>query len=234
VFGGERKMKDLYLHKLSDNEYAIFGEIKYTNHEYKSVIVDGEKYSKTVLVDAVMNMEQEYKKGELQKVTTNFLHSFGESEITLYYKKWMYSHTMQDLARYEWSTNEYVYFLKFIDFYKLLPPKLYEHKQRFKTYNNHEILFTGKADIYGKSPCFYFLVTGYGFNNYVMMELNYTQVVEYNIPKNKLKHNLMNYRWQSWVNKLILDTYPNEDFKKVHLITKFIEETKFLYQKKQI
>jgi len=214
-------MNDLYLHKLSDNEYAIFGKKEYCYDNYSSVEIDGKTYTNRENIDAIMDMEEEYKKGKLNKITTNFLHYFGEKEITLYYKVWAYGSTIWGFARTEWSQNEMANYIMFLQEYKLLPKCINE-------------LYIGKGgSVYTYDiPKFELNILSYGYNNFVIMDIQYQYIVKYNIPRRLIESNL-NRLLGTWKHELLLNEYPESEDLKIKQIQKFLGKTEFIYYREK-
>lgn len=197
----------LYLHKISDTEYAIFGKRQMCSDVHKTVTVDGIEYSRTDREEYICDMEEEYNKGKLKKFKTDFLETFGYSEITLHYMEFQYSNSLERFYRYEMSSNPEIYFLQFLDGSKLLPNKISLSVGKETSWWSRE-----------KKPMFEYVIKAYGYNNYVTMEIGYHDIVRYNLPKNRIHSNKHGRFRDNW----ILDDYSHiKD--KTKWLTKYLE-----------
>jgi hypothetical protein len=150
-------MRNLFFKKISDNEFTIGGTIDITERKIKSVVVDGETYTKTEMVDKTVDVSElekyNWHKYDIEFDFFNLKYVFHEYQgfnyqsLSQMYSKFTVS-SNQCVARYEILFNEGVLDKRII--------KVYTMKETISP------LFLEKYFDINKIPI---LLFDYGFNN---------------------------------------------------------------------
>jgi hypothetical protein len=216
-------MNDLYLHKLSDNEYAIFGKVNMFREIYKEVEVDGEIYTKTIKEDFICDMEDEFRNKRLSKFETHFLHALGMPEITLHYYEFYFSNTINKLLKIVGSSNDYVNFLMLLSENKLLP-------DCFK-----DVDFSKDSSVHCYDiPKYEFIMYRYGYGCIVAADIQYQYIVKHNIQKKYIESNLRRLIGNDEItDNLLLDKYPIKESDKIKQIQYYLKKVNIFYKIKK-
>lgn len=103
-------MKSPELIKISDNEYRISGEISYFLEGCKTVIVDGEMYSKATIENKTKDFDSEFEMPDKEwngwiKFEITELWFLGIEKITVWDYQWKYKSQIQSMQHTVWSEN---------------------------------------------------------------------------------------------------------------------------------
>jgi len=165
--------------KLSENEYLIDGELEVRYESTKSVIVDGETYTKSDFELKKVNLFDFYnddkKRNNFDKFTLDSLEFLGLPIIYVYdYGK--FSKAPSKGLPFHYSENEYVNII--CNFYKLYPDDIIKNLYCGKKSQYHNFNF----DLYENS-IISLEVYKYGFNNSITIDIEFKNFIQLDISK---------------------------------------------------